>query len=54
MLKKLKYLLSVIVLFLGIPGLLNAVDDARLLRFPDINNNLVAFVYAGDMCPTTH
>ncbi len=49
MLKKLKYLLSVIVLFLGIPGLLNAVDDARLLRFPDINNNLVAFVYAGDI-----
>ena len=22
---------------------------ARLLRFPDINNNLVAFVYAGDI-----
>jgi len=26
-----------------------AIDDARLLRFPDINNNLVAFVYAGDI-----
>ncbi len=26
-----------------------ALDDARLLRFPDINNNLVAFVYAGDI-----
>jgi len=26
-----------------------AMDDARLLRFPDINNNLVAFVYAGDI-----
>ncbi len=24
-------------------------DDARMLRFPDISNNLVAFVYAGDI-----
>ena len=26
-----------------------AVDEARLLRFPDINGNLVVFVYAGDI-----
>ena len=26
-----------------------AINDARLMRFPDINNNLVAFVYAGDI-----
>jgi tricorn protease len=26
-----------------------ATDDARLLRFPDINDNLIAFVYAGDI-----
>jgi len=26
-----------------------SVNDARLLRFPDINKNLVAFVYAGDI-----
>ncbi len=26
-----------------------AIDDVRLLRFPDINNNLIAFVYAGDI-----
>ena len=26
-----------------------AMDDARLMRFPDINKNLVAFVYAGDI-----
>ena len=26
-----------------------ANDDARLLRFPDINKDLVAFVYAGDI-----
>lgn len=26
-----------------------SLNDARLLRFPDINNNLVAFVYAGDI-----
>ena len=27
----------------------NAVNDSRLLRYPDINNNLIAFVYAGDI-----
>jgi tricorn protease len=26
-----------------------AIDDARLLRFPDVNKDLVAFVYAGDL-----
>jgi tricorn protease len=26
-----------------------STDDARMMRFPDINNNLVAFVYAGDI-----
>ena len=27
----------------------NATNDARLMRFPDINTNLIAFVYAGDI-----
>ncbi|MBA4410306.1 MAG: PDZ domain-containing protein [Bacteroidota bacterium] len=27
----------------------NAQDEARLMRFPDINTNLIAFVYAGDI-----
>jgi len=26
-----------------------SIKDARLLRFPDINNDLIAFVYAGDI-----
>ncbi len=26
-----------------------AQDDARLMRYPDINKNLIAFVYAGDI-----
>ncbi len=26
-----------------------AIDDTRMLRYPDINNNLIAFVYAGDI-----
>ena len=26
-----------------------ASTDSRLMRFPDINGNLVAFVYAGDI-----
>jgi tricorn protease len=28
---------------------LQASDDARLMRFPDINKDLIAFVYAGDI-----
>lgn len=28
---------------------IRAIEDARLLRFPDINNDLIAFVYAGDI-----
>ncbi|HMM11023.1 MAG TPA: PDZ domain-containing protein [Bacteroidales bacterium] len=31
------------------PVMLYASEDARLMRQPDINNNLVAFVYAGDI-----
>lgn len=27
----------------------SAMDDARMLRYPDINGNLIAFVYAGDL-----
>lgn len=27
----------------------NAFDDARMLRFPDINGSLITFVYAGDI-----
>jgi len=30
-------------------SLSSAVDDARLLRFPDINKDLVVFVFAGDI-----
>lgn len=26
-----------------------AQDEARLMRYPDINKNLIAFVYAGDI-----
>lgn len=29
--------------------MVKAQNDARLLRFPDINNDLIAFVYAGDI-----
>jgi tricorn protease len=36
-------------LLIALPLWLSAMDDARLLRFPDINEDLVAFVYAGDI-----
>jgi len=38
-----------IVLFLFIISIGFASGEARLMRFPDINGNLVAFVYAGDI-----
>jgi tricorn protease len=41
--------LFVILILLGIFQSGKAINDARLMRFPDINNNLVAFVYAGDI-----
>lgn len=44
----LKKLLSLAVL-IGFSAGVSAMDDARLLRFPDINKNLIAFVYAGDI-----
>ena len=39
--------LAVFCLGIQIPSI--AQDEARLMRFPDINKNLIAFVYAGDI-----
>jgi tricorn protease len=39
--------LSLLVLVLGLSA--QTQDEARVLRFPDINGNLVVFVYAGDI-----
>lgn len=41
--------LFILVALVSISAGLFAMDDARLLRFPDINKNLIAFVYAGDI-----
>jgi tricorn protease len=41
--------LSVLLLTLSLSYKAVSMDDVRLLRFPDINKNLVAFVYAGDI-----
>lgn len=41
--------LILLALMLSCMPALYAMDDARLMRFPDINNNLIAFVYAGDI-----
>ena len=41
-----------LLLFLALSLLISkapAMDDARMLRYPDINGNLIAFVYAGDI-----
>lgn len=47
--KKLICLLPVLLAFTLLNNGLMAADDVRLLRFPDINKDLVAFVYAGDI-----
>lgn len=47
--KTLKILSVVITLILSISFRALAIDDARMLRFPDINKDLTVFVYAGDI-----
>ncbi len=47
--KKVVLKLIMLVLITGSTLEAMALEDARLLRFPDINNNLVVFVYAGDI-----
>lgn len=37
------------IVLMSIIGSAHAKEDVRLLRYPDINNNLIAFVYAGDI-----
>ena len=49
MLNRFKILLTTGFVFIAMIFSLQAKDNARLLRFPDINNNLIAFVYAGDI-----
>jgi len=39
--------LSILCLVLSAP--VNGQNDARLMRYPDINKNLIVFVYAGDI-----
>jgi tricorn protease len=43
-----QHTLALILLLVFATGV-KAENDSRLLRYPDINNNLVAFVYAGDI-----
>ena len=43
-----KLILSMLALA-GIPALMMAADDARLLRFPATNGNEIVFSYAGDL-----
>ena len=42
-------LMALIILCAGFTLKGHAQDEARLMRFPDINKNLIAFVYAGDI-----
>jgi len=42
-------LITLSLLALSALMIADAAEDTRLLRFPDINKNLIAFVYAGDI-----
>jgi tricorn protease len=44
-----KILTFAIILIFSISYNAKAINDARMLRFPDINKDLVVFVYAGDI-----
>jgi len=44
---KKSFFVVILVLFISIYSF--AVKDVRLLRMPDINNDIIAFVYAGDI-----
>lgn len=37
------------LILMGMLGSVSAQKDARLMRYPDVNKNLIAFVYAGDI-----
>jgi tricorn protease len=41
--------LSALMMTLSVSYNAISMDDARLMRFPDINKDLIAFVYAGDI-----
>ncbi|MFO8234718.1 MAG: PDZ domain-containing protein [Bacteroidales bacterium] len=43
------FLYSTVLIFLMSSLQLKSADDLRMLRFPDINNGKIAFVYAGDI-----
>lgn len=47
--KSLLFVFVTTILFLISSSGLKAEDDVRMLRFPDINNDMIAFVYAGDI-----
>ncbi|MGM0550502.1 MAG: S41 family peptidase [Bacteroidota bacterium] len=47
--KKMVNALIMLMVLFGFQTSVQAQDDARLLRFPDINGDLVTFVYAGDI-----
>lgn len=44
-----KKLVCSLLVLAGVPALLTAADEARLLRFPATNGNEIVFSYAGDL-----
>lgn len=47
--RNIRNLIVAAFLIAGLTFPVKAINDSRLMRFPDINGNLVAFVYAGDI-----
>ena len=40
---------ALLLVLIGLVTTTKAQDDARLMRYPDVNKNLITFVYAGDI-----
>ena len=49
MMNRFFYFVFISILLLCVPGMVNAQDEARLLRFPSIHGNQLVFSYAGDL-----
>ncbi|MCA1758905.1 MAG: acetyl-CoA synthetase, partial [Bacteroidales bacterium] len=47
--QNIRILITALFLIAGLAFHSEAATDSRLMRFPDINGDLVAFVYAGDI-----
>ncbi len=47
--RKINQIILLLLIWAGTSFVVHSAEDSRLMRYPDINGDLVAFVYAGDI-----